>query len=524
MYPVRLLPSACFLVLFGVAAPACGQAPADGDRGLTRVSRGGAARAATSPAPAPTPAPASAAAPAPPAAPRLFPPEIQSLRTKKSVVAWTQPDDKSRPRGTIAADTRVRWLQARAGHGCNGENRYIEVEEGAWVCDKNLEPSTRPPAGVELPRLPPGKLIPGDFATIALPKAEQQVEGAQAYGYRSVRDIQAAASQPTGGAWKCKLDKRPLRVQGKSYWRTDCGGMIFDARFVRKMKPSTWAGVKLADAKLELPIVFASFYGAQTTTLPKGGKKVRTLPARAVLKVLEIKVLHQRGPGRPPLRAYRVGEHEWLLSTRGNLAEAAPPPPGVRDDERWVDVNTDEQVLVAYEGKKPVFATLVSSGKERAPEGKEPTPTEPGVYRIYHKFAETKMSGLEGTDESYYVSKVPWTQYFSGDLALHGAYWHNGFGRTASHGCVNLAPKDARFLYYWTDPPVPLGWSMKAADTDHPGSVVRVRNAKEPTPDVKGYAKRVLKQRTGKTAAAAEEATEAPAIPVATGESARGTP
>jgi hypothetical protein len=511
----------CLLLL---TAPACGQrtAPtADGGR----TSKVPAKVPANVPAPvvAPPPEPAASA----PAPANLFPPEIKSLRLKKSVVAWAEPDDKSRPRGTIAGETRVRWLQAKPGRGCNGKNRWIEVDEGAWVCDKNLEPSKKEPHGQELPRIPGDKLLPGDFATIDLPKAEKKDgEPNHPIGYKSVKEIESeGAGTPTGGAWKCMLIKPALSVKGKAYWRTDCNGFIFAASNVRKMDPSKFEGVKLEEAKLELPVVFSAPPKAETTSAPGGGRKVRTLKGRTVLRVLEVKVVKERGKGRPPLRAYKVGENEWLSSTLGNLVEKSAPPTGVREGERWVDINTDEQVFVAYEGPKPVFATLISSGKERAAKGKDPTPTVPGVYRIYHKFAETKMSGLSGTDEAYWVSKVPWTQYFSGDFALHGAYWHNGFGRQASHGCVNLAPKDARFMYFWTDPPVPLGWSMKAADTSHPGSVVRVHNAATPDPEFKGYAKRVLQMRQGKPMdGKADEATEAPAIPVEPGESGRGTP
>jgi lipoprotein-anchoring transpeptidase ErfK/SrfK len=508
----------CLLVL---AAPACGQ------RAAPAAADGGPRAAPRAPGPAQAVVPADAApASAPLVTTGVYPPEVRSLRLKRSVVAYSDADDASRPRGTIASDTRVRWLAAKQGHGCSGKNRWIEVEEGTWVCDKYLEPSTREPVGQELPRIPHDQLLPGEFAMIDLPKGEK-VEGAHPIGYRSVKEIVVEGpGTPTGGAWKCMLQKPSLRVKGKTYWRTDCGGYIFEAKDVRKLEPSTFAGVKLDEAKLELPLVFSVQPKAETTSAPGGGKKVRTLSGRTVLKVLEVKVIRSRGKGRPPLRAYRVGENEWLASPAGNLAEKSTPPAGVQADERWIEVNTDEQVLVAYEGPKPVFATLVSSGKEKPPQGKEPTPTEPGIYRIYHKFAETKMSGLLGTEEAYWVSKVPWTQYFSGDFALHGAYWHNGFGRMASHGCVNLTPKDARYLYFWTDPVVPPGWSMRAADTARPGSIVRVRNAGEPNPAFKGYAKRVLKLRQGKPVGdgKADDATEAPAIPVEPGESARGTP
>jgi lipoprotein-anchoring transpeptidase ErfK/SrfK len=45
--------------------------------------------------------------------------------------------------------------------------------------------------------------------------------------------------------------------------------------------------------------------------------------------------------------------------------------------------------------------------------------------------------------------------YYLGGYALHGAYWHDAFGTPRSHGCTNLAPADARWLFYWTDPQVP---------------------------------------------------------------------
>jgi hypothetical protein len=79
------------------------------------------------------------------------------------------------------------------------------------------------------------------------------------------------------------------------------------------------------------------------------------------------------------------------------------------------------------------------------------------------------------------VATVPWTMFFEGDFALHTAYWHDRFGEPASHGCINLAPKDARALYAWTTPEVPTGWSMAHATQDTPGTWVRIRGqAPEP--------------------------------------------
>ena len=61
---------------------------------------------------------------------------------------------------------------------------------------------------------------------------------------------------------------------------------------------------------------------------------------------------------------------------------------------------------------------------------------------------------------------VPWIQYFASGYALHGAYWHDVFGVPRSHGCINLAPIDARIVFQWTDPPLPDGWHGINIGTD----------------------------------------------------------
>ena len=57
----------------------------------------------------------------------------------------------------------------------------------------------------------------------------------------------------------------------------------------------------------------------------------------------------------------------------------------------------------------------------------------------------------------YEQPNVPYVMYFYGAYSLHGAYWHNDFGRPRSHGCVNLPVADAKWLFYWTEPPLPAG-------------------------------------------------------------------
>ncbi len=78
------------------------------------------------------------------------------------------------------------------------------------------------------------------------------------------------------------------------------------------------------------------------------------------------------------------------------------------------------------------------------------------------------------SDGTYRIEDVPWVMYFEKSLALHGAFWHSGFGRERSHGCVNLTPHDARHLFMWAGPNLPEGWHGVRATKENPGTRVIV--------------------------------------------------
>jgi lipoprotein-anchoring transpeptidase ErfK/SrfK len=162
--------------------------------------------------------------------------------------------------------------------------------------------------------------------------------------------------------------------------------------------------------------------------------------------------LHQRYDRAPILsiEKSRVVLPDGELSRdHVRVARARARPAGIPDGARWVHVSLIEQVLVAYDGDMPAFATLVSTGLE-----KHPTPT--GLYRVYHKEIHASMHG--DPPEPYYVDEVPFVQYFRKGISLHGTFWHDRFGTRASHGCVNLSMSDAQWLFDWAPPQLPIGW------------------------------------------------------------------
>jgi hypothetical protein len=85
------------------------------------------------------------------------------------------------------------------------------------------------------------------------------------------------------------------------------------------------------------------------------------------------------------------------------------------------------------------------------------------------------MDNLEHTGVDFYAYDVPLTQYFKDGKALHAALWHDQFGRARSHGCVNLSPRDAAWLFGFTSPTLAPAAPEIVSTAAHPGTVVRVR-------------------------------------------------
>jgi lipoprotein-anchoring transpeptidase ErfK/SrfK len=141
---------------------------------------------------------------------------------------------------------------------------------------------------------------------------------------------------------------------------------------------------------------------------------------------------------------YLIGPDEWVDERK--VARVTPnqsPPDGVTGN-RWIEVNLQEQTLSIYDQGELVFAALVSTGVSGAW-------TQPGLFQIYPIKETEVMSGSFTADRSdyYYLEDVPWTMYFDQARALHGTYWHNGFGVPRSRGCVNLSPGDSQWIFNW---------------------------------------------------------------------------
>jgi hypothetical protein len=147
---------------------------------------------------------------------------------------------------------------------------------------------------------------------------------------------------------------------------------------------------------------------------------------------------------------YLIGSDQWIEQSNVARVDVDPPPEGIPPGAKWIEVDLFEQTIAAYEGERMVYATLISSGRTG-------TATPPGLYTLWAKLWEGKMSSPDAEDGDpayYFIEDVPWTMYFHEGYSIHAAFWHDAFGFTRSHGCVNLAPRDALWFFNWADPAI----------------------------------------------------------------------
>jgi hypothetical protein len=154
--------------------------------------------------------------------------------------------------------------------------------------------------------------------------------------------------------------------------------------------------------------------------------------------------------------------------------ELAPLSPQVPPEEKHIEVRLDAQAVLAFEGDEMVWWARTATGK-----GEFGTPT--GLFRTYHKRPAAHMVGGDGSDTFFDLPGVPFASYIDENgVSFHGTYWHNDYGAPRSHGCINLTPADARWLYRWTLPVVPSGARFLYEPSQ--GTSVRILETTQPTP------------------------------------------
>lgn len=285
------------------------------------------------------------------------------------------------------------------------------------------------------------------------------------------------------------LDERVSAPSGR-FWRTTAGyftptdhilvhksvtefeGVRFDAEGETRKLPLAWViGARARKYQIE--------EGDPTRADQKDGKLLRGDAIERFTAVpLTGKSRTVEGRG-----FFETEEGWWARDYDVTVSRPGPPPADLAPGEKWIEVNVSTQTLVAFEGDKPFYATLVSTGRRNEEDESRDYRTPQGEWRVRDKHIAATMDDVGSADGPYSIQDVPWILYYDRGYALHGAFWHSAFGRERSHGCTNLTPHDAKIIFDWVGPTLPEGWHGVRATDDNPGTRIVVRGDAKPASD-----------------------------------------
>lgn len=387
---------------------------------------------------------------------------VTPKKTETALVA--APGRVDLKRATTLSGARLSLYGSTRAPGCEG--RWLHVGLSAWLCSDLAELSPEPPADDTL-----------SLASDGLPYRYYFVGKRGAAGYANLaRAGEEAPDEELDPGFAIATTED--RTEQGQHWLHTRHGTWVAASDLGTAHPSGFHGEEVGAEGLSFAWALrdhVSVYASPTLS----GKPVSTLTRREVVRWREDKAV--AGSHAVRISDDGVTPSQWVDAHALAHPILAPPPPEALA-ETWIDIELATQTLVAYEGPTPIFATLVSTG---IGQGTADTATHKGTFRIWVKLLSSTMDNLESPDNQdarpakegarYSMEDVPYVQFFDKAIALHGVFWHDDFGHIHSHGCVNLAPRDAARLFGLTSPRLTAGLSAVLPARIEPGTVVRVR-------------------------------------------------
>jgi lipoprotein-anchoring transpeptidase ErfK/SrfK len=375
--------------------------------------------------------------------------------------------------------------------GCS--TKWYALEPFGYLCGREAKPTDQPATTEQVLQVREGSRLPFQYV-MALVKDEDKIDM-----WASLDDLKNGnppERQLKKGDTVAITDK-PYVQDGVKYWVSVDGKVIPQKGFSLMGSGASWHGVDITPST---PLPFGWITPDHATVYaqpPEKGQKPQPLKDVKLDRRTRVNIVDERmvgsrkylkvtvaEPPPPPTFGEIFADSEkkrpkpadanatvnasanpdananvnvnvnemWVSADAVNEVRKLEHPKTVPEGmQKWIDVDLGEQVLVLYENDQPVYATLTSSGRAIA--------TPMGTYPVWAKVSAITMKNQPYEDKPYYVNKVPWSTFFQWHNAIHGAYWHDRFGVTKSHGCVNVAPLDARHVFEWVTPPLPPGWT-----------------------------------------------------------------
>lgn len=231
-------------------------------------------------------------------------------------------------------------------------------------------------------------------------------------------------------------------------------GKFVAADMVKEAEVPAFKGVELGE-QARLPMAFVVKHGVRTWKVKKqeAEKKGSLEPLTQVKLTGKFRQIGDEKFWATEEGKYVRHKDVTVVSPRSVFPDCAAAP-----DQKWIDISVVTGSLVAYEGKKPIFVTLVSPGRDRVGDPKLQAVTQMGIFPITGKHITTSKPGSKPWSEDFDLQDVPWVLDLASGQSLHGAWWHNRFGIEYGPGNVQLTPSDAAWLFRWAGPELPEGW------------------------------------------------------------------
>jgi hypothetical protein len=177
------------------------------------------------------------------------------------------------------------------------------------------------------------------------------------------------------------------------------------------------------------------------------------------------------------------GELFWLDGAGVKVltdADVAPISPDVDPNEKKIIANVTYQTMSCFEGNNEVFFCRIASGQKFDSTGavSDVLATPVGDLSAWWKIISKNMTA-GNAQAGYSTPAVPWCTFISGEgVAIHGAFWHNDFGERRSHGCINVRPEEAKWIFRWTTPYISIVQSEQRLTFPDHGTAVTVNELK----------------------------------------------
>jgi len=276
-------------------------------------------------------------------------------------------------------------------------------------------------------------------AEAAAPQLVPALDGAKAGGLR----------KGSGVALTGSLELESL--SGLRRFAVTAAGQLVPTDRLRPALGTAWHGIDLD--KIGLPVAFVHKAGVHTFAFAKGkavkhdDEVERRAPVPLTGKFRTV----------DGVRFEETRDGEWMRAQDlVVIVKRHKYPDFVKGTQRWIDVSIANQTLTAYEGTRPIYATLVSTGRDQLKDPAVSASTPRGAFRVLGRHVSRALDPRE-VQSSFDVADAPWVLECEG-FSLTGMYWSDGVGEAQSFHDVALAPIDAHRLFTWAGAELPEGW------------------------------------------------------------------